>query len=176
MVASTPGAFTSGATRNRSSPSGSKSFASTGTSAWLPTRRRTESGTATGGSLGAFVPDTSTVTSVFGLSPPCGSAAWYVNWWKPASVGVYRRAGRPDGPFVTVMVAVSPGSWANVLIVSGSRSGSMSLVRTSMLIGRLGLVLAWSGRAIGGWLGLSGGNNCTVTTAAAVLPTESVMV
>ena len=59
-----------------SSPSGSTSLALTSTVAVLPTARRTASGLAVGAEFGSSSPDTSTMTSVLALVPPCGSAAW----------------------------------------------------------------------------------------------------
>ncbi len=160
----------------RGSPSSSTSLANTLTVPGTPTANRIESGLATGGVFAESMAATSTVTSVFALVPPCGSTDWYVKTYVPGlpGGGVYRSAGSPVGPFASVIVALSRSS--NAEIVNMSRSGSMSLASTSMMTGRSIRVLTLSGRAIGGRLGLSGGNSSTFTVAVSSAPWSSVIV
>src|SRR6478735_404508 len=176
---SSPGGSGVTTVRVMSSPSGSVSFASTGTWTNLFRRARTASGRATGSRLGAPDAATSTLTSMSSPWPPSRSTGRYENMAVPSkpTAGTNLSAGWPESPTVSVTSpTVGSAGGANEPMSSPSRSGSTSFNSTSTVTGVAGPVSAKSTVPTGAEFVAPAGSSSTTTTPLSSVPLPSMIV
>ena len=140
-------------------------------------RTRNASGRTIGGRLSSLGWAISTCTSTASPIAPNESTGRYVNVAVPDTPGGGSKwsAGSPDGPCVSVTVPPMSGT-VNVSMRSASRSGSMSLISTSMSTALSVAVSATSGDPIGARLTVSTGSSSIVTVAESSVPSPSTIV